>query len=317
VNEVRVSVVVVTYNHQRFLQQALDSVLSQRAEFGVDVLVSEDCSTDATRDIIASNVARFPDRVRALLSERNLNTNAVSQRAIDATRGEFVAMLDGDDFWTASHKLASQVAFLDAHPECAMCFHDVRVEYEDSSKSPHPFVRDDDKKTSGIREIIHANFIAGCSPLIRRQALVPLPAWYEDAEYGDWPLYILAAHHGRIGYIDEVMGVYRRHAGGYWSGQSRRAQYAGLVRFFDRLATNLDPEYRGAVRRSRARWYAALGHALANEGCSGQAVRAMLSALRDDPDFGSPAVRRRLVDLGRYCGRALLRPRSGGREATS
>jgi glycosyltransferase involved in cell wall biosynthesis len=308
--DVRVSVVLITYNHERFLAQALDGVLGQRTDFDVEILVTEDHSTDSTRAIIAEYAARHRERIRPMFSAKNLNTNEVGTRAIEAARGELVAMLDGDDFWTVPHKLQRQVEFLDAHPECSMCFHDVRVEYDDPSQKPHAFVRDHHKGVSTVHDIIRSNFIAGCSPLIRRQALLPLPAWYEHAEYGDWPLYILAARHGPIGYVDEVMGVYRRHSGGYWSGRSARAQYAGLVSFFDRLAVHLGAEYRNDVRRARARWKAALAQALADEGSSGQAARAMIAALRDDPHFGSPAVRRRLVDLGRYVGRTVLGSRS-------
>jgi glycosyltransferase involved in cell wall biosynthesis len=306
---VRVSVVLITYNHEQFIAQAVESVLAQQTDFAVEILVTEDCSTDRTREVVRALGARAPDRIRLLLSQRNLNSNVVTSRAIDAARGEFIALLDGDDYWSVPDKLRTQVAFLDAHPECAFCFHDALVVYEDSDKASHHFVQSHHKGTSSLRDILRSNFVPGCSALIRRSALYPLPAWYEQAEYGDWPLYLLAARHGSIGYVDATMGIYRRHAAGYWSGRSSREQYAGLVSFFNRLATHFDARYRSDVRRARARWHATLAYALADEGDMRRAADEMFAALRDDPHPSSPAVRQRVRDLARFAGRSLFGPR--------
>ena len=306
---VRVSVVLITYNHERYIAQALESVLSQQTDFGVEILVTEDCSTDRTAEIVRALGTREPERIRLLLSEKNLNSNRVTSRAIDAARGEFIALLDGDDYWTVPDKLRAQVAFLDSHADCALCFHDALVVYEDSDNVPHSFVQSHHRGISSLRDILRSNFVPGCSALIRRSALHPLPAWYENAEYGDWPLYLLAARHGSIGYVDATMGIYRRHAGGYWSGKSQREQYAGLVSFFNRLEANFDSRYRTDVRHARARWHATLAQALADEGDTRRAAGAMLAALRDDPHPTSSAVRQRLRDFARFFGRSLLGPR--------
>ena len=108
----KVSVVVMTYNHRRFIEQALDSVLSQRTTFAWELLISEDCSTDGTREVVIDYQRRHPVRIRLLLSERNLRSNAVVARGINAARGQYVAMLDGDDYWIHDDKLQRQADFL-------------------------------------------------------------------------------------------------------------------------------------------------------------------------------------------------------------
>src|SRR5215470_14963294 len=85
-----VSVILVTYNHERYIVQALDSVLSQEAPFEFEVLVSEDCSRDRTREIVLHYSRLYPHRIRLFLSERNLNTNEVTLRALRAARGTYV-----------------------------------------------------------------------------------------------------------------------------------------------------------------------------------------------------------------------------------
>ena len=97
--------IIPTYNHERFIAQALESVIAQRTDFDFEIIVSEDCSTDSTRQIILDWKARYPDRIRLILSDRNVHSNEVVARAFRAARGTYVALLDGDDFWTYSKKL--------------------------------------------------------------------------------------------------------------------------------------------------------------------------------------------------------------------
>jgi glycosyltransferase involved in cell wall biosynthesis len=290
----RVSVILLTYNHERFIAQALDSVLGQRTAFPFEVLVTEDCSTDRTREILADYAARRPATLRLFLSPQNLNTNEVVTRALDAARGELVAFLDGDDYWSTDTKLQRQADFLDAHPECVLCYHHVAVLHDGSDAPPDARIIAERKPFADGHDILEHNFIPGCSALIRRAAITPMPAWYRDAEWGDWPLYIVAARHGLLGYIPETMGVYRQHAGGYWSSASKRTQSEGLVRFFDRLERNLGPEWRRDLHRSRAVWYAELSDALEAEGALGPAAKAMMASLRDHPAIGDHRVRRRI-----------------------
>jgi glycosyltransferase involved in cell wall biosynthesis len=109
-------VLVVTYNHARFIAQALESALGQRTSFGVEILVSEDCSTDGTREKVIGYQRKYPDRIRLLLSESNLRSNAVVARGIRAARGEYLALLDGDDYWISPDKLKSRRhSWIDSH----------------------------------------------------------------------------------------------------------------------------------------------------------------------------------------------------------
>ena len=119
-----ISVIVVTYNHARFIGEALAGVFGQQLHSHVEVIVSDDASTDGTLDLVARIAAANGPPVRIIRSAHNLNSNIVTVRAIAAARGRYVAIMDGDDFWTAPDKLARQQRFLERHPDCAVCFHD-------------------------------------------------------------------------------------------------------------------------------------------------------------------------------------------------
>jgi glycosyltransferase involved in cell wall biosynthesis len=231
-----VSVLVVTYNHARFVRQALDSAIAQRLPQPFEVLVSEDCSTDGTREIVQEYAKRHPHLVRLLLSERNLHSNEVVARGVRAARGRYVAVLDGDDYWTSDDKLGAQVAFLDVRPDVTICFHNVHVVDEHSQTTGTLWNAPGQPKVSGLHELLRGNFIATSSVVYRRAAVSEIPAWYGGFfPVTDWPLHVLYAREGRIGYLDRTLGAYRLHGGGLFSTLGEREKLEANVDFYRRL----------------------------------------------------------------------------------
>jgi glycosyltransferase involved in cell wall biosynthesis len=231
-----VSVLVVTYNHARFVRQALDSAIAQRLPQPFEVLVSEDCSTDGTREIVQEYAERHPHLVRLLLSERNLHSNEVVARGVRAARGRYVAVLDGDDYWTSDDKLAAQVAFLDVRPDVTICFHNVQVVDEHSQTTGRLWNAPGQPEVSGLHELLRGNFIATSSVVYRRAAVSEIPAWYVGFfPVTDWPLHVLYAREGRIGYLDRTLGAYRLHGGGLYSTLGEREKLEANADFYRRL----------------------------------------------------------------------------------
>ncbi|MCI9486857.1 MAG: glycosyltransferase [Lachnospiraceae bacterium] len=117
--EVKVSVMILAYNHENYIRQALESVVGQRTNFRFEAVVGEDCSTDGTREIVREYARKYPDVVKPLFRKKNLGAcrNVVS--TLRRCRGEYVAFLECDDYWTDMEKLQKQADYLDAHPECA------------------------------------------------------------------------------------------------------------------------------------------------------------------------------------------------------
>ncbi|MCS6926701.1 MAG: glycosyltransferase [Candidatus Binatia bacterium] len=252
----KISVLVMTYNHKEFIAQALDSVLMQETDFPYEILISEDCSTDGTREIVQTYHRRFPEKIRLLLSERNLASNAVVVRGIEAARGQYVALLDGDDYWTSPYKLQKQADFLDTHPECALCFHNALVVHEDGSQEPWLWTPPDHPQITTLAHLWMGNYIATCSTMFRKGLFPTLPAWYESFfPITDWPLHILNAEHGKIGYIDEVMGVYRYHSGGCYSRLSQPDKLTQTLQFYQRMNACLDFKYDTLVRTAIAKYF--------------------------------------------------------------
>ena len=226
----------MTYNHAKFISKAIDSALMQETEFNYEIIVSEDCSTDGTRNIVLDYHQRFPGKIRLLLSEKNIHSNAVVTRGINAANGKYIALLDGDDYWTTPHKLQKQVDFLDSHSGCSMCFHNAEAFNEDSNQQPWNWTASDQKEFSTLEDLWRGNFIATCSTMFRNNLFEKIPDWYHSFfPITDWPLYILIAEHGTIGYINEVMGAYRLHPGGLYSPISEKQKLKKTLDFYRRI----------------------------------------------------------------------------------
>jgi glycosyltransferase involved in cell wall biosynthesis len=219
----KVSVCVQAYNHAPYIAQALDSVLMQETDFDYELIIGEDESSDGTREICIRYAEQHPDRIRLFLRSREdviyINGRATGRynfvENLRAARGEYIALLDGDDYWTDPHKLQKQVDLLKTHPDYAMCFHSVLVideTQQDESRIKTPLGKRDVYR---LNDILKGNFISNLSMMFRNQWIDDLPDWYWQMPIGDWPLHILNAQHGDIGYIDEVMGVYRQHPYGF------------------------------------------------------------------------------------------------------
>lgn len=222
----QLSVVMIAYNMERYIREALDSVLMQEVDFDYEIVIGEDRSTDGTRAIVLEYAARHPDRVRAMVRDVNLGMNRNFMETLQQARGRFVALLDSDDYWTTPHKLQTQMDYLRAHPECSICFHNTWVVYQDGERPRHPFHMAQPehlishhvpKPISTLDDLAGGNFMQTCSVMFRAGLYGELPPWFLEMPTFDWPLHVLNAEHGSVGYIDEIMGAYRVHAAGFWS----------------------------------------------------------------------------------------------------
>jgi len=225
--------------------------------FPYEIVIGEDCSTDATRTIVIRLREQFRDKIRLFLPEHNLGSygNIIFARILEIAQGQYAAMLDGDDYWTDPYKLQKQVDFLDAHPECVICFHDAVVIYEDGQRESHPYNRTKPKSISNIEDLLIKNYMPTCSVMFRQGSVDKFPDWFYTVEQQDWLLQILNARHGNLGYIDEVMGVYRIHSGGTWSQATPRQYLPSCITMLEAVNEYFDFKYDRTIRSSVSEKY--------------------------------------------------------------
>jgi hypothetical protein len=209
-----VSVVSITYNHESFIRDTLDGFVRQEVDFPIEIIVADDASTDATQSIIRSYANRHPGLFRPILRTQNVGAHTNLTEALSAARGEFIALCEGDDYWTDPQKLSKQVAFLRRNPRTGLCFHPVRMTWSDGSAEDSEFPPVAWRRDLSVDTLIRRNFVQTNSAMYRR-----LPR-YDDIPANvmplDWYLHVRHALHGGAGMLTDTMGVYRRHPKGMW-----------------------------------------------------------------------------------------------------
>src|ERR1700737_1148593 len=246
----KLSAMMITYNHERFIAQALESVLPQRVDFEYEIVVGEDCSTDGTRAILTDFHHRHPERIVPLLRTRNVGAMQNMISTIDACKGTYLAFLEGDDYWTDENKLQRQVDFLDRHPAFTICCH--RVRFRDEPKGLDFVYPNFAAGSYTIKDLLKSNFVLTSSVALRRAAIGTLPTWFFGLALGDWPLFALVARQGKIELLDEVMSTYRMHPGSSWSSRPHLSRLREASTMLTALDKHLDFKYTNTIRQTVA-----------------------------------------------------------------
>ena len=220
-NTPRVSVIMITYNQERYVGQAVRSVLAQRTAFDFEIVIADDASTDSTPAVLRQLKAENPQRINLILREKNMGAAPNYLDAWSRCRAPYIAICEGDDWWLSTRKLARQVEWMDAHPECTVCFHRVANFYQQNSTwtvSTAPAVPD-----MTLDDLSRSNIITNLSVMYRAIPRADIPDWVAETPLFDYAMHSLHAARGYVRYIPRTMAVYRRHSAGIWSGDRVRA----------------------------------------------------------------------------------------------
>ncbi|UVF18436.1 glycosyltransferase [Microvirga terrae] len=301
---IKVSVLVVAYNHERYIRQALESVMSQQTDFQFEVIVSEDASTDRTRHIIHSIAERWPDRIHVIESERNLRSNEAVARGLRAAQGKYVSLLDGDDYWISNSKLQTQASFLDENPHCTAIFHNALVA-RGGTIGPQRWTPSNQRDFSGLDDIWRGNPFATCAGMLRLAPIKDVPEWYTAFfPLTDWPLYILCAEKGKIAFQDENVGVYRMHDGGLFSSLPDSEKRRLISSFYRQMNKVLNFKYDHIVRDACSQYFYDWSVEFSSRGEISQAWECLWRCLMSNGVGGSVSYRQ-LLRLAKH----LLAPR--------
>lgn len=264
--QVMVSVCCLTYNQEQYIRAALDGFMSQKTTFPFEVLIHDDASTDRTADIIREYAERYPEVIKPVFQTENQYsrgfTNISGTYNFPRARGRYIAMCEGDDYWTDPCKLQKQVDFMEANPDCSLVFHSAKINVEGrafTERSMRPYRRS--MKIAPEKIIDKISGYPTASLLFRTDMVKELPAFYVKAPIADIPLQLMAAARGWAYYMDRPMCVYR--LGGMYSWtelmkkddqeeKSRRyyLQMKEMYREFDKMTgQRFHEEVLRAVRR--------------------------------------------------------------------
>jgi glycosyltransferase involved in cell wall biosynthesis len=239
-------VAVITYNHEPFIAQAIESVLMQETPFVVELVIGEDCSTDGTRRIVQAYADKYPNVISALLPERNLGMARNYDAVWEACRGKYIAWLEGDDYWRTPQKLQKQVALMEANPHYSMC--GTKTQFVNTSSDGiekdagvlEPAML---KPEYGLFDFLTAYPMHTSSMLLRRE-FVEFPDWLNGlVMLRDTCVFALYAEKGPVGYLSEVVSCWRIHTGGIWTTKSAADQLQCNQKAIDLLDAHFGGRY--------------------------------------------------------------------------
>jgi len=272
-----VSVSVVTYQHAGFIRQCLDGILMQETDFDYEIVVGEDESMDGTRDICIRYAEEHPDKIRLFLRDRTLSQLVDENGAFVcrfngwwsrmSCRGRFIAVCEGDDYWTDPSKMQKQVECLERNPESVLCFHPVKI-LRDGELVEDFITTPPEACVTTIMHLTRRNYMHTPSVMFRNlvhaedyECLLRLPV-------GDWPLWLKLARYGNIRVLPDCMAVYRIHPNALWSGRSAEEKNAAI----EECIRQMLPDFHDAVRAGLLQHYEVLTWALAESALCGGRV---------------------------------------------
>jgi glycosyltransferase involved in cell wall biosynthesis len=219
----KLSILVPTFNHGKFIEQMLEGALRQRTNFDFDIIIGDDASMDGNALIINHYAKKYPNKIKAFLHRKNLGPTEPRELGgknnvgflFSQAQSEYIALCEGDDYWTDPLKLQKQVDFLDNNLDYSLCHHQMEVVYEDNSTS-HSFNDDNQKDTSTIKDLLADKtwFLGTASTVFRNVFINGMPDWWWKTASGDLGIFVEVARYGKIKYLPETMGAYRKHRGG-------------------------------------------------------------------------------------------------------
>jgi glycosyltransferase involved in cell wall biosynthesis len=238
-----VSIEMVTYNHEKYIAQAIEGVLMQETNFEFELIIADDCSPDRTSEIVNQYIKNHPNgyRIKYFRHPENFGINANSKFVRQQSDGKYIAICEGDDYWIDKNKLQFQFDFLESNPDFSVCFHSI---YE-LINGKQVLLKTDYLKTDGVFTVEdlarEGNFIPTLSALFRNNFKDNFPEWTSTCPLGDYTQHLLNGQFGKYKGFEKPMAVYRIHEGGAYSNAHLDRKIEMLVNTLTILIEHLEP----------------------------------------------------------------------------
>ena len=204
-----VSVCLITYNHEKFIQQAIDGVLNQKVTFDWELIIADDYSTDATRKILTTYQAKYPEHIKLILQKQNVGPAKNWLDLITTPKSKYIAYFEGDDYWTDENKLQKQIDFLESNPDFTLCHSDVSVLNNDGTLCEQHNLKSWNYKSDILdyRFAIFSPLAFSCTSVFRN--ILPVNKMSTKVKAGDWMIWVLLTLKGKAKFLNEKQAVYR------------------------------------------------------------------------------------------------------------
>ena len=247
-SEVKVSVCVITFNHEKYIAQCLDSILMQECAFAFEVVIRDDCSHDQSLKIIKDYQGRYPNIIRLIQAEINIGANSNLLKVFESARGKFIAICEGDDYWIENTKLQQQLDVMESRPELTFVSHACRL-HDHTGLAGLDYI-----KGTGITEVtcndvlsVSGQFAPTASYMFRRETVTELPSWFKDAPVGDFFIEMYGIATGKGVHLNKALSAYRTASEDSWSTQNNERQFEKMLMFSEKMNWCLEQMERSSM----------------------------------------------------------------------
>lgn len=249
-DKIMVCIHCMTYNHEKYLADALEGFVMQKTDFPFVAVVIDDCSTDGTADVLRRYEEKYPEIIKAVYLKENYYSQHKSKQPFLEpwdSKAKYIALCEGDDYWTDPLKLQKQVDFLDSHPDYSMCFHSAKIiSFVDNYIPLH--VDNVEDKDYSSNDIFPKWQIPTASVLYRRSPIDNYKPLKKESRvlFGDIVLFLKCTHSGKVRGFSETMSVYRRHPTGVTNikeDEMSEERYCNHLRFLKQNFPSLKSKF--------------------------------------------------------------------------
>ena len=242
-SEPLLSVCLITYNHAKYIKEAIEGVLMQKVNFSWELIIADDFSTDGTREILLEYKKKHSDFIKLILQEKNIGPAKNWMDLLSYPKSKYIAYFEGDDYWTDPYKLQKQVDFLEANSDFSLCFHNSEVIFSNSKKTQ--LFNQLQTREYSLNEIVYEWIIPTASVVFRKSAYNQEKINNPNYLYGDIILFISVGENGRIWCINEVMSVYRKHESSLTSNINNTIKLQKkIIKHHEEIRRNFDEKFK-------------------------------------------------------------------------
>lgn len=258
-----VSIHCTTYNHEKYIEDAIESFLMQQTNFKYEIIIHDDASTDSTADIIRAYQRKYPDIIKPILQKENQRSKGVSVTKLNMKRakGKYIAFCEGDDYWTHPQKLQKQVDYMENNPDCSLCVHAGYIVFSLDKKLVSYNRPNKGNNVFTVEEVIEGGgglFLTN-TILFSTKFSQNRPAFFDVSPVGDYPLVINLSLPGTVHYIDEYMSAYRVGVGGSWTAnylstiEKKKTHFEEIAIMLDEINKYTNYQYEDTITRTKSR----------------------------------------------------------------
>ena len=261
-NNPLVAIQCIVYNHEPYLRDCLEGFVMQQTDFPFVAIVHDDASTDGSAAIIREYEEKYPDMIKPIYETENQYSKGngivtrIMNASIEATIAKYVAMCEGDDYWTDPLKLQKQVDFMESHPEYSLCFTNAKIRFNNFEGVTINHIWD----TYTIEDVIINNAlnvskrgdrIITCghtSTILYRASCLPLPSWTTKCFVGDEPLFIALAQYGKAKFLNEITSVYRDGVGVSSKDYDEEEYWKNRIKMYKIMNQGMEYRYNAIIK---------------------------------------------------------------------